>query len=73
MSETTSNLAETLPVSERAEIHKLTANAAMGIAGCAVAMFVVGAALGAAWPGAVASCGVSLMGVDVTWVMLRGR
>lgn len=72
MSETTSNVPEP-PVTEQNEIHKLTANTAMAIAGCALATFVVGAAIGAAWPAAVASCGISVMGVGVAWVMVRSR
>jgi hypothetical protein len=73
MSETHSNIAEPLPVTERTEIHKLTATTAMSIAGCALATFVVGAALGAAWAAAFASFGISLMGVGVAWVMLQSR
>jgi hypothetical protein len=71
MSETTSNIAEPLPVTERSEIHKTTANTVMAIAGCALATFVMGVIFEAAWPAAVASCGISLMGIGVAWVMLR--
>jgi len=41
------------------------------IAGCALGTFALGAALGAPWPAAIASCGLSGMGVGVAYFMLR--
>ena len=41
------------------------------IAGFAFGTYVLGALLGAPWPAAVASCGLSVMGMAVAIVMLR--
>ncbi len=41
------------------------------IAGFAFGTFVLGALFAAPWPGAVASCGLSVMGVGVAYFMLH--
>jgi uncharacterized membrane protein YccC len=41
------------------------------IAGFAFGTFVLGALFDAPWPAAVASCGLSVMGVGVAYFMLR--
>jgi len=41
------------------------------IAGCAGGTFYLGAVCGAPWPAALASCGISAMGVGVAYFMLR--
>jgi hypothetical protein len=51
--------------------HKHTTEAVTLIAMCAFGTFVLGAFLGAPWPGAVASCGISVMGAGVAYIMLR--
>jgi hypothetical protein len=43
------------------------------IAGCAGGTFYLGAVCGAPWPAALASCGISAMGVGVAYFMLRRR
>jgi hypothetical protein len=48
-----------------------TASNAVSVAGCAVAVFAVGAFFGAAWPAAVAACGISVMGIGVAFFMLK--
>ena len=57
--------------SEAETPHKHAAMAVTMIAGCAFAAFVLGAMMGAPWPGAVVACGLSAMGVGVAYVMLR--
>lgn len=51
--------------------HSNVMNVVMIIAMCAFGTFALGAFLGAPWPAAVASCGLSVMGVGVAYVMLR--
>ena len=51
--------------------HKHTTVVVTTIASCAFGSFVLGAVLGAPWPGAVAACGLSVMGVGVAYVMLH--
>ncbi|MGD1089541.1 MAG: hypothetical protein ABR955_12590 [Verrucomicrobiota bacterium] len=51
--------------------HKNVATAVILIAGCAAGTFYLGAVCGAPWPAAVASCGLSVMGVGVAYVMMR--
>jgi hypothetical protein len=51
--------------------HQHAVKAITTIAGCAFGTFVLGAALNEAWPAAVASCGLSIMGVGVAYVLLR--
>jgi hypothetical protein len=60
---------ETQPQSETPQKHVATIIAKIAV--CASVTFAVGAFLEAPWPGAVASCGLSLMGVGVAIVMLR--
>jgi hypothetical protein len=51
--------------------HKHVATAVILIAGCAAGTFYLGAVCGAPWPAAVASCGLSVMGVGVAYFMMR--
>ena len=51
--------------------HKHATAAVATIAMCAFGTFVLGAVTGEAWPAAVASCGLSIMGVGVAYVMLH--
>lgn len=51
--------------------HKHTKEAVGVIAMCAFAAFALGAVTGESWPGAVAACALSAMGVGVAYVMLR--
>ena len=51
--------------------HKYAATAVTMIAGCAFGTFVLGAVVGEAWPAAVASCGLSIMGVGIADVTLH--
>jgi hypothetical protein len=44
---------------------------AAGVATCAFGAFVLGALLGAAWPGAVVACGLAVMGLGIAWIMMR--
>lgn len=59
------------PARDKEPVHTAIGNTAIGIAGCAVAAFVIGAVFDAAWPGAVAACGISAMGVGVAWFTSR--
>jgi len=58
-----------LPESETP--HKQAVTAVTAIAACAFGCFCLGSLSGAPWPAAVASCGLSAMGVGVAYVMLR--
>lgn len=51
--------------------HKHVAITIAKIAVCASVTFAVGAFLSEAWPAAVASCGLCVMGVGVAFIMLR--
>ncbi|HWD93222.1 MAG TPA: hypothetical protein VG938_12835 [Verrucomicrobiae bacterium] len=51
--------------------HKHAVTAVTTIAGCAFGTFALGAVVNQAWPAAVASCGLSMMGVGVAFVLLR--
>jgi putative flippase GtrA len=57
--------------SSRDASQKTAANAGVSIAGCALATFVFGAVLDAAWPAAVAACGISAMGIGVVYVLSK--
>jgi hypothetical protein len=50
--------------------HQHVAKAVTTIAICALATFCLGS-IQSPWPAAVASCGLSVMGVGVAYVMLR--
>jgi len=51
--------------------HKHATTAAVSIAGCAFASFILAALSGAAWPGAVVASAMSLMGVGVVYFIMR--
>jgi uncharacterized membrane protein YccC len=51
--------------------HKHVARAVVTVAGFAFGTFILGAISDAPWPAAVASCGLSVMGVGVAYVMMR--
>lgn len=51
--------------------HKHASTAAFLIAGCAFLSFMLASLWGAAWPGAVVACALSLMGVFVTYFIMR--
>ncbi|HWX21723.1 MAG TPA: hypothetical protein VN578_17600 [Candidatus Binatia bacterium] len=70
--DTTSTIPSGAPqVAEKDPALKSVAGTTVSIAGCALAAFVFGAIFDAAWPGAVAACGISAMGVGVAFFMLR--
>ena len=60
-----------LPGVKRFQIAQAAAGPDGGIAVAAFGTFVLGALLGAAWPGAVAACGIALMGVGVSIFLTR--
>ena len=69
--ETTADIAtEAKKSSEEETPHKHVTQIISTIAGCALGAFALGALTGAAWPGAVAACGLSVMGVGVAYFML---
>lgn len=72
MNETISPAVTPVQDTEKIAVHKVASNTAMTFAGCAVAVFVFGVLFGAAWPGAVAACGISAAAVGVSWIVLRG-
>ena len=70
--ETQTNAPTTDKISTELETpHKHTVAAITTIAGCALGTFAIGACVNEAWPAAVASCGLSVMGVGVAWVLVR--
>jgi hypothetical protein len=61
------------PNVEKAEARKAATKVAEVAGCCAFATLVMGAFFGAPWPAAVASCGVSVMGMAIGCVLiLRG-
>ena len=50
---------------------KHAGTAAVMIAGCAFLSFTMATFWGAAWPGAVVACALSLMGVGVAYFIMR--
>lgn len=55
--------------SEQEAAPKTAMNTAISIAACALAAFAFGCIMSAPWPGAVAACGISVLGIGVVWVM----
>lgn len=51
--------------------HKQVKKVVETIGYCAVGIFLFGAYSGASWPAAVACCGLSVMGIGVSYFMLR--
>jgi len=51
--------------------HKHAAAAVTMIASCAFGAFVLGALIGAPWPGAVVACGLAATGVGVAYILMR--
>lgn len=51
--------------------HKTAGTAAVSIAGCAFASFILAALSGAAWAGAVVASAMSLMGIGVVYFIMR--
>ncbi|HTR40862.1 MAG TPA: hypothetical protein VMH87_04540 [Pseudomonadales bacterium] len=51
--------------------HKHAGTAATYIAGCAFLSFMLASLWGAAWPGAVVACALSLMGLGTAYVIMR--
>ncbi len=52
-------------------VHGHVSKTVLGVASFACGTFVVGSLFGSPWPAAVASCGISVMGLGVAIVMLR--
>jgi hypothetical protein len=69
--QTTQTTTQKFATDDASSPHKHTSVAVTSIAGCALCSFAIGAVLGAAWPGAIVACALSLMGVLVAFIMLR--
>jgi hypothetical protein len=52
-------------------VHGHVSKTVLGVASFACGTFVVGSIFAAPWPAAVASCGISVMGLGVGFFMLR--